>query len=136
MKPSKPNIPPDLEFTPDLPSLMAWAREEELDIESRHFKDLTLNEADFSHLSFRSSLFENCDFSDCNFEKIDCRDLHFQSCSLSNCNFAEGYFNRCTFFACKLVGADFHQAQIENVLASESSFKYANFSKTRLKSSL
>ena len=42
MKRSKPNIPPDLDFTEDLPALMAWAREEELDIENKYFKDLTL----------------------------------------------------------------------------------------------
>ncbi|WP_187389320.1 pentapeptide repeat-containing protein [Acetobacterium wieringae] len=107
MKRSTPNIPPVLEFTEDFFSLLAWARDEEEDIECQHFKDLTFNNEDFSQLSFRESLFENCDFSDCNFEKIDGRDLRFKSCSLSNSSFAEGYFNRCEFFACKLVGADF-----------------------------
>src|SRR5574344_1263305 len=95
------------------------------------FSNETVVNKDFSYIEFNGCVFENIKFKDCKFIKTN-----YVDCVFNNCDLSENVFYRVEINGCKLSGTDFGGSGFTNVKIYKSNGSYANFSYSKLKSTL
>lgn len=127
MKLLKPRITARPARDADFETAVRTAQAEETEITALDFRAVTLPDGDFSRVRFHDCVFENCRFTEGNFKKTEFIDVRFRLCDFSGGSFESGYFNRCEFLSCKGMGGNYYRAFLQDVLLSDCSFRYANF---------
>lgn len=125
-------VPEGMDEEDNLAEVLDTAMEYGDDVSVHFFKDCIVADREIDRISFEKILFDHCSFENVDFDGCSFDNVIFKNCSFVKCSFSGGIFLRCEFSGSKCIGGNFTSASFIDLTIKNSSFRYANFTSSRL----
>ena len=106
---------------------IAYARQDEMPVENRNYKDETVTGADIHKVEFMAVTFERCRFVDCDFSGAGFYRTQMEKCDFSNCIFSGSYWKDSKIIEIKGNGSRFDHAVLKKTCFLDTQLNMANF---------
>ncbi len=117
----------------DIEALFFSACEQEEDIESVLFENLTLEGGSYPGLTFRQCRFVGCHLTGCTLERAAFIDCVLEHCDFSNTQMPKGTLQRTWLSDCKLLGVTLAESFLLDAVFEVCAVRYGNFSTSKMR---